>query len=261
MPSELLRGLGALVTGGGTGIGRGLAAELLRAGCDVAIGGRHVDALEQAAAELRAAHGGLVTVAPGDLSTAEGAAATVHAAVRELGALHVVVNNAGVGHQGPFDQITAAQVREVVAVDLEGPIYVLQAALPYLRRHRQRRTASVLNISSSVTLMAIKNYAVYSAAKAGLDMLTRCLALELAADRIRVNAVCPGVVETEIFERMLGPERARQHLDGVRGFVPLGRIGQPADVARVAVALCDPENDWVTGAVVPVDGGLSLGPG
>jgi NAD(P)-dependent dehydrogenase (short-subunit alcohol dehydrogenase family) len=76
-----------------------------------------------------------------------------------------------------------------------------------------------------------------------------------------VNAVCPGVVEAEIFERMLGPERARQHLDAVRGFVPLGRIGQPSDIARIAVTLCDPENDWVTGAVVPVDGGLSLGPG
>jgi NAD(P)-dependent dehydrogenase (short-subunit alcohol dehydrogenase family) len=261
MPSERLRGLCALVTGGGTGIGRGIAEELLRAGCAVAIGGRRVEALERAARELRASHGGSVVVAPGDVSSAPGAAAVVAAAASGLGALHIVVNNAGVGHQGPFDQISPEQVREVVGVDLEGPIFVVQAALPHLRRHGEARTAAVLNVSSSVTLMAIKNYAVYSAAKAGLDMLTRCLALELAGDRVRVNAVCPGVVETEIFERMLGAARARQHLDTVRGFVPLGRIGKPADVARVAVALCDPENDWVTGAVVPVDGGLSLGPG
>lgn len=256
-----MRGLCALVTGGATGIGRGIAEELLRAGCAVAIGGRHRDALEAAARELEAAHGGRVVAAPGDVAGAAGAKSVVTTAAERLGALHVVVNNAGIGHQGPFDAITPAQVDQVVDVDLKGPIFVLQAALPHLRRHREAGTASVLNVSSSVTLMAIKNYAVYSAAKAGLDMLTRCLALELAADRIRVNAVCPGVVETEIFERMLGPERARQHLAAVRGFVPLGRIGQPADIARIAVALCDPANDWVTGAVVPVDGGLSLGPG
>ena len=256
-----MRGLCALVTGGATGIGRGIARELLRAGCAVAIGGRRVDALERAASELRGESDAKVERAPGDVSTPAGASEVVAGAVRGLGALHLVVNNAGVGHQGPFEGIPAEQIHEVVDVDLKGPIFVLQAALPHLRAHREARTAAVLNVSSSVTQMAIKNYAVYSAAKAGLDMLTRCLALELAADRIRVNAVCPGVVETEIFERMLGPERARQHLDAVRGFVPLGRIGQPADVARIAVALCDPENDWVTGAVVPVDGGLSLGGG
>jgi NAD(P)-dependent dehydrogenase (short-subunit alcohol dehydrogenase family) len=261
MPSERMRGLCALVTGGATGIGRGIAAELLRAGCAVAIGGRQIVALEQAVGELRAHYDAGVAPAAGDVSTASGAAEVVASAARHLGALHVVVNNAGVGHQGPFDEITPEQIDQVVDVDLKGPMFVVQASLPHLRRHREAGTASVLNISSSVTMMAIKNYAVYSAAKAGLDMLTRCLALELAADRIRVNAVCPGVVETEIFERMLGAERARAHLDAVRGFVPLGRIGQPADIARIAVALCDPENDWVTGAVVPVDGGLSLGPG
>jgi NAD(P)-dependent dehydrogenase (short-subunit alcohol dehydrogenase family) len=257
---QALAGRAALITGGGSGIGLGIASAFAAAGCAVALAGRRRQPLEEAAAEL-AARGVHAIAVPGDVADPRAARALVERTVEELGALHVLVNAAGVARLGPFGEITDQDVRELIGIDLEGPIFVTRAALPELRRHRESGGAAVLNVSSSVTLMALKDYAVYSAAKAGLDMLTRCLALELAADRVRVNAVLPGVVETGIFVKMLGVERAREHLERMPSFVPLGRLGQPADVARAAVFLCDPANDWITGAILPVDGGLSLGPG
>lgn len=255
-----LAGRVALVTGGGSGIGLGIARALADAGCAVALAGRTPGPLEQAARDL-AARGVPATAVPGDVTDPADAHSMVERTVAELGDLHVLVNNAGVARLGPFGDISDDDVHALVDVDLKGPIFVTRAALPELRRHGDSGGAAVLNVSSSVTLMAVKSYAVYSAAKAGVDMLTRCLALELAEERIRVNAVLPGVVETGIFERFLGAERAQQHLEAMPGFVPLGRIGQPADVGRAAVFLCDPANDWITGAILPVDGGLSLGPG
>lgn len=260
LPRRPLAGRVALITGGGSGIGLGIARALADAGCAVALAGRTAEPLERAAREL-SAQGTPATAVAGDVTDPDDARALVERTVAELGDLHVLVNNAGVARLGPFGEITDDDVHALVDVDLKGPIFVTRAALPFLRRHRESGGSAVLNVSSSVTLMALKRYAVYSAAKAGLDMLTRCLALELAADRVRVNAVLPGVVETGIFEKFLGAEGARQHLAAMPGFVPLGRLGQPADVGRAAVFLCDPANDWITGAILPVDGGLSLGPG
>lgn len=254
-----LTGKVALVTGGGSGIGRSVALALAEAGCSLAISGRRLEVLERTAEEIRACG---VTAVPieGDVSRLDDARAMVERTVDELRGLHVLVNNAGVAAAGPFDEVTEEQVHALVDIDLKGPIFVLHAALPHLRRQRESGGAVVINVSSSVTLMALKNYAVYSAAKAGVDMLTRCLALELAADRIRVNAVCPGVVETPIFTTMMPEEAARQHLEAADEFVPLGRRGQPLDIARAVVFLASEEAAWITGAVLPVDGGLSLGP-
>jgi NAD(P)-dependent dehydrogenase (short-subunit alcohol dehydrogenase family) len=250
----------ALITGGGSGIGFGIAAALAEAGCAVALAGRREEPLRRGVEEL-AAGGARAIAASGDVTDPAAARRMVERTLAELGGLHVLVNAAGIAQVGPFGEIGDADVHALIDVDLKGPIFVTRAALPALRAHREDGGAAVLNVSSSVTLMALKEYAVYSAAKAGIDMLTRCLALELAADRIRVNAVLPGVVGTGIFAKFLGEERARRHLDAMPAFVPLGRIGQPADVGRAAVFLCDPANDWITGAILPVDGGLSLGPG
>ena len=145
----------------------------------------------------------------------------------------------------------------VVDIDLKGVLFVTRAAIPHLRA--SGGDASIVNISSSLTQSPLANCSVYTAAKAGVDALTRGLAAELAADRIRVNAVLPGVVRTPIFETVMPSEEATAFLDGFGDEVPLGRIGEPDDVARAVVFLCDPANDWITGALLAVDGGLSLG--
>ncbi len=253
-------GRAALVTGGGSGIGLAIGRALARGGCGVALGGRRREAVETAAADLRALGLRAIAVAS-DVSSADGARRMVDEAARQLGGLNVLVNCAGVYRAGPLadeaDEAEPDPVDLVVDVDLKGVLFATRAAIPHLRG--RPGGASIVNVSSSVTLSPPANCSVYSAAKAGVDALTRSLALELARDRIRVNAVLPGVVRTPIFETIMPPEEAAGFLDDFGKQVPLGRIGQADDIARAVLFLCDPANDWITGALLCVDGGLSLG--
>ena len=247
----------ALITGGGTGIGLGIAEALAAAGAAVALSGRREAVVEAAARGIRGRGARAVAVAA-DVSREDDARRLVETTVAELGALHVLVNNAGIARYGPLESLSSADLDAIVDVDLKGPMWMIRAALPQLRRHRETRRASIVNVSSSVTLQPVANYAVYSAAKAGLDMLTRCLARDLAADRVRVNAINPGIVETPIFETMMPAAAVGRALRRAAEQTPLGRVGRPADVARLALYLASPASEWLTGAVVPIDGGISL---
>ncbi len=247
-----------LVTGGGTGIGRAIARSLARSGARVAIAGRRFDVLEATANEPLVGAGELVPVV-GDIASAEGARSLIASTLARLGQLDILVNNAGVARGGPLDAMSDEDLDLVIDVDLKGPIYMIRAAMPALRQTGRARGASILNISSSVTLGPVRDFSVYSAAKAGVDALTRCLAIELAADGIRVNSICPGVVDTPILATMMDSERVARALDHFAAVTPLGRVGLPEDVAAMALHLLSPAGEFVTGAVIPVDGGLSLG--
>lgn len=246
----------ALVTGGGTGIGRAIALALAGAGASVAITGRRREPLDACAAEIEAT-GSRALVVTGDVADAADARRMVEETATAFGALHILVNNAGIALNGALEDHSTEDVDALVDIDLKGPIHVTRAALPHLRAQRETGT-SVLNISSSVTFMATRNFSVYSAAKAGVEMLTRCWALDWAADRIRVNAISPGVVDTPIFSALPTDQHA-QVMAHFAQQTPLGRVGHPTDIAHLALFLASPQAAWITGAVVPVDGGLSLG--
>jgi len=253
-----LDGYCALVSGGGTGIGEAIARAIAGAGAAVAISGRRREVIDAAAAAIASDAGGEVFAIAGDVARRVDCERMVAETVARFGRLDILINNAGVSRGGPLEATPEKAVHDVIDVDLKGPIFLTQAALGELAKGGEERRASILNISSSVTFHPVPNFSVYSAAKAGLDMLTRCWAIELAPRRIRVNAICPGIVRTPVFETMMASERIEGHLAHFEAVTPLGRIGTPEDVARLALFLVSPASEWTTGAVIPLDGGLSL---
>jgi len=252
-----LSGHVALVTGGGSGIGRAIALSLARSGAAIAVSGRRRPPLEETVAAIEAA-GERGLAVTGDVALAADAQRMVTETAHAFGGLHIVVNNAGVAHAGPPGEQDPETIDRLIDIDLKGPIHVTHAALAFLGTNRDAGGSAVVNVSSSVTQHPVPGYSVYAAAKAGLDMLTRGWARELAAQRIRVNAVCPGVVRTAIHDLRGSPAEVAMFLRMVGKQTPLGRVGEPDDIARLVRFLASPRGDWITGAVIPIDGGLSL---
>jgi NAD(P)-dependent dehydrogenase (short-subunit alcohol dehydrogenase family) len=247
----------ALITGAGTGIGKGIATAFARAGASVALTGRRKDVVEAAAQELRSA-GAKALAIGGDMAKPADAQRAVEETVKAFGALHVLVNNAGIAAFGSLEATSAQDLDAIVDIDLKGPMHTTRAALPHLKKHKQSGGASIIHISSSAALIGMRGFAVYSAAKAGLNQLTRCMAMDYGADQVRVNAICPGVVETPIFDGVPAAMRKKM-LDDLAQKHALGRIGTPEDIAAMALFLASRAANWITGAVLPVDGGISLG--
>jgi NAD(P)-dependent dehydrogenase (short-subunit alcohol dehydrogenase family) len=255
---RVLDGRRALITGAGTGIGKGIAEAFAAAGARVVLTGRREGKIEDAVTALRE-NGADAHAVSGDVSKREDARRMVDATVEALGGLDVLVNNAGIARFGELDDTSDENIDAIVDIDLKGPLHLCKAALPHLRKREEGDEAAILNISTSATLMAVKAFSVYSAAKAGLNMLTQCLALDLGVARIRVNAILPGVVETPLFQTVMPKAAVRKTLEDFAPRHPLGRVGRPEDIAQAAVFLCSPAASWITGALIPVDGGLSLG--
>jgi 3-oxoacyl-[acyl-carrier protein] reductase len=246
-----LTGKAALVTGSSRGIGRAIAAALAREGTRVCLSARGAEALEQTAAQLRAAGAQVATVA-GDVATPEGAVAAVDAAVRAFGTLDILVNNVGgSGGAGSFDQATAAQWTQVLDRNLMAAVWCSQRAVELMRE----RGGCIVHISS-IYGREYGTSAPYTAAKSALTALTKEMAIDLARYRIRVNGVAPGSI---LFpggswdrRQKAQPEKVEKM---VREELPWGRFGTPEEVADVVTFLCSERARWVTGATLPVDGG------
>lgn len=238
-----------LITGGGSGIGLAAARQFLAQGARVLITGRRADVL----AEAVATHPKLTSIVA-DVRVEADAARVVAAAIDRWGRVDVLVNNAGAFAAAPLSAVTADQVMNLFATNVLGPTLLTRAALPHLRLAR----GAVINVSSTYGHKAAAFSSHYAASKAALEHLTRCWALELAPDRIRVNAVAPGPTETPILAQSGLPAAAveaikRQEAD----LNPLGRRGTAEEVAAWIVALANPAATWITGQVISIDGGLS----
>ncbi len=247
-------GKNALVTGGGRGIGLMIARGLVQAGVRVVIASRKTDDIETAAAELRSF--GECEAIPADLSTPEGAGALAEAVRARFEALHILVNNSGATWGAPLEEFPASGWDRVVHTNLEGVFHLTVGLLPALRAAASAEDpARVINIGSidGIRVPAVENYS-YSASKAAVHMLTRHLARRLASEQITVNAIAPGPFETKMMAFMLDTPEKRAE---VARIVPLGRIGRPEDAAGLTVFLASRAGSYLTGAVIPLDGGIT----
>jgi NAD(P)-dependent dehydrogenase (short-subunit alcohol dehydrogenase family) len=245
-----LEGMVALVTGGGSGIGQASAVALVERGAEVVVAGRRADALARTAA----AHASIRAVT-GDVSEVSDAERIVHAAVAISGRLDVLVNNAGAVRLTPLGQTELNVAWALWATNVLGPTMLAQFALTHLEQTR----GAIVNVSSTFGHKPAPTISQYGASKAALEQLTRSWALELAERGIRVNAVAPGPTESEALEHAgLPPDAIEAVKEDERRQIPLGRRGEPADVARWIAALADPTATWITGQVIGVDGGFGL---
>ncbi|MDQ1438269.1 MAG: hypothetical protein QOK43_1898 [Acidimicrobiaceae bacterium] len=243
-----------VVTGGSRGIGRMIAHGFVRAGARVYISARKAEACDQTATEL--SEDGKCVSLPADLSTLEGVEHLAAAVGEREPAVHVLVNNAGATWGAPLEQFPDSGFDKVLAVNVKGVFHLTRLLLPRLRAAASAEDpARVINIGSidGIKVPWTENYS-YAASKAAVHMLTRQLARQLAADNITVNAIAPGPFESKMTAFMLDDEAGRDMLVNA---VPLRRIGRPDDMAGTAIFLSSRAGSYLTGTVIPVDGGLS----
>jgi meso-butanediol dehydrogenase / (S,S)-butanediol dehydrogenase / diacetyl reductase len=239
----------AIVTGAGSGIGRATARRLAADGYRVTLSGRRESALHESTAEMA---GGSTLVVRCDVTDPTAVTDVIGATLERFGRIDVLVNNAGISRSGAFPDVTLPSWREVMAVDVESIVLVTQAALPAL----VASGGNVVNVASVAGLGGDPGMTIYNAAKGAVVNLTRSLAVELAPHHVRVNAVAPSLTTTDATAD-IPPEH---HAEFVRR-IPLGRAAEPADVAGVIAFLAGADARFVTGVVLPVDGGLRAGSG
>jgi len=250
--------LAALVSGGGTGIGRAAALRLARAGYAVEVVGRRSDPLKVVVDEVAAGGGRAVSVSA-DVGTEEGSARAVAEAVEAFGRLDVLVCNHGVGESAPVGDESLESWDSTLRINLTGPFLLARAALPHLIDAR----GSIVTVSSTSSWYAGPGWASYCASKAGLSMLTRCLANDYGSLGVRANCVCPGWVRTPMGEDDMASvaEAWGTSVDNAYWLcsreTPLRRPAEPEEIADVIAFLAGPQASYVTGAVIPVDGGAT----
>jgi len=248
------QGKKALVTGGGRGIGRAIAVALAKQGADVALAARGRAELDKVADEIRSV-GRRAFVYALDLAVTSDATAMVDTAARELGSLDVLVNNARgftdiPGSIGPLDDATPEAFDAMYALNVRTPLFMAVAACRLMAK--QGKGGAVLNIVSIDAMFPAPTEGIYGSAKAALVNLTKVLAYEAGKDRVRVNAIAPGVIESRLTEQWLRTDEQRADR---ASFYPINRVGVPEDVAAAAVYMCSDEAGWVSGNVLYVTGG------
>jgi len=236
-----------LITGGGTGIGKATASAFVAEGANVVITGRRQAVLEETAKEL----GELAHCIVGDVSKKGDPKRIVTETINKYGRLDVIVNGAGTGVMGPLTATTDEDIENTYRINVFGPLALVREAIPQLVNDK----GTVINITSTMSNGVMAGSAVYSSSKAALDHVTRCMAAELGPVGVRVNAVAPGLTATDITADL----RKDENMLGLFvGQTPMGRIGEPSDIAKAVLLLAGNGAGWVTGQVLQAGGGLML---
>lgn len=248
---DSLLGKTAVVTGGSSGIGQGIAVRLAEEGADVAFNFHSDPKGADETTRMIEAAGRRGFAIKADLDSREASFAFIAACVEHFSTVDLLINNAGTEKNAPFLKVSEEDYDRVLAVNLKGAFFVTQA---FAQRCAERnRPGKVVNISSVHEELPFPNFAPYAASKGSLKMLTRTLALELAPLNILVNAIAPGAIQTPINESLL---KNKPKLDALLENVPLRRLGQPTDVAGAVAFLASSDADYITGTTIFVDGGL-----
>ena len=240
----------ALITGGGTGLGLSIGRCLAAAGARVVLAGRREDLLKQAAAEIGPRAGYVAH----DVTRVDQAPALVSEIARQFGPVTILVNNAGIHLKKPAIETSEEEFLSVLNTHVLGAHAISRAAAPAMI---ERRSGSILFITSMAAIFGIPQVVAYTAAKSACTGMVRALATELSPHGVRVNAIAPGWIETDMTRKAMDgdPERRRKIL----GRTPMGRFGETDDIGQAAVFLCSPAAKFITGVVLPVDGGASIG--
>jgi NAD(P)-dependent dehydrogenase (short-subunit alcohol dehydrogenase family) len=246
----------AFITGAGSGIGRSCAELFAQQGAKVVLAGRRAEPLNAAVANIVKAGGEAIAVHC-DVTSHSQITIALETGADRFGSLSTIVNNAGVVVPGNAEQTTEANWDMMMDINLKGTFLVSRAALEFLRR---AGGGSIINIGSIFGVVGGKQRVAYAASKGGVTMLTRAMALDHAHENIRVNCICPSLVETEIARQLFAnapnPEEARRQRVGM---IPMGRAGTPQEIAHLAAYLASDESAWVTGVALPIDGGQAAG--
>ena len=249
-----LTGRTAIVTGGTRGIGRAIAEGFICAGANVVVASRKADACAETEAHLNALVAGESAGAALGVPTHMGELASldalVAATVERFGGIDIVVNNAATGLTMPLGQFTPEAWDKQFEVNLRGPIFLIQAALPHLEASDH---ASVINVISAGAFLASSNVAMYAAAKAALMSFTRSMGAGLASKGVRVNAIAVGSIATSALDIVMQTEELKTALEAG---TPLGRIGDPTDIAACVLYLASDAGSYITGKILEVDGGI-----
>ena len=248
-----LDGKVALITGGGSGIGRASALLFAREGARVVVAGWVADEVEEVVAQIEQAGGTAISVV-GDVGLRVHAERMVEATQEEYGRIDVLLNSAGQELVASVPDTPEEAWDRILDTNLKGVYLVCHAAIPAMIASG----GSIVNVASQLALVAAPSFAAYSASKGGVLNLTRAMALDHARDNIRVNALCPGAVDTPLLRRQFEGQRGPQGtLDDLAAMHPLGRLGRPEELAAAALFLASDESSFMTGAPLIVDGGYT----
>jgi 2-deoxy-D-gluconate 3-dehydrogenase len=244
-----LKGKSGIVTGGGTGLGKGMATAVIQAGAEILIVGRRKDILEKTAKEL-SRFGGPVIPFPADLSKMGDISKIADKAIQEFGKVDFLFNNAGNIRRAPCEEYSEADWDEVIQTNLKGPFFLAQAVAKTMIAGK--RPGSIVNTSSLIAFIGGKNVPAYAASKGGINQVTKSMANDWAKYGIRVNAIGPGWFTTDLTEAV---QKNKERSAGIIGRIPLGRWGNPEEIGGAAVFLASDASSYVTGQTIMVDGG------
>src|ERR687885_3001116 len=249
----------AAVTGSSKGIGKAIALEFANAGYSVVINARNEEELKQAAKDISNSikDAGRIVSIPGDISQEPVCISLIESAVRQFGRIDVLVNNAGIGGESKkINELTEKDWDEVIDVNLKGAFLCTREAVKnMLKDGRNNNNYSIINISSVHEQTPQPDSAPYAASKGGMQMLTKTIALELAEKGIRVNGIAPGAIATDMNRELLENQKEKEKKEQE---IPVHRIGQPKEIAKVALFLASEDASYVAGTTIYVDGGLTL---